>query len=200
MDPVLSLKNVSCVRNLSVIFNNLNLEIYGGQLYRLIGSNGSGKSSLLKIIAHILPSTSGLINYYDYEQVIFIGHDKAIKYEVTVLDNVLFWANFYCQNPNDIDFEHVLKSLNLYHLKDMKTYMLSEGQRKRLSLSKLMFVPARLWLLDEPFTGLDQKSIAQVMSIIDNHVQNQGAVIIATHLHLELQNQNIINIEDYHKN
>jgi heme exporter protein A len=174
-------ESLTCERNGRVIFSKLNLTIPLGQWVELRGNNGSGKSSLLRLLAGLVPAASGRVSFegqVDFKtQLHFIAHQEAIKNALTVADNLQFWCDV-------LGGTSVTKALEAFALTDLKhepAQLLSAGQRRRLTLARLFLAPRPLWLLDEPMTALDQTTQALLQGHMADHIKRQGIVVMASH-------------------
>ncbi len=173
----------------------------------LTGRNGSGKTTLLKYIAGIGEGTGNISLMgtpiacgRDYEgHALYLGHRDAVKLQATVQDNLTFWANLYGE-PMLIPAAIQYFGLDIYL--DAPCYQLSAGWRKRVALARLITNPAALWLLDEPYTHLDEEAVHLLGGLIEGRVSKSGAVIMAAH-HLppgglgRLQHASVIRLEDF---
>ena len=183
--------NLTCVRTDIRVFEKLNFSVTNGQILFLHGPNGSGKSSLLRIMAGLLQPTSGSMHwngeriskYPDRfrEEIIYIGHQNPVKRDLTVEENLSFWVKLVGEHRKRESVDRALSIFELYHLKSTPSRFLSAGQTRRLYLARLVASKASVWLLDEPFNSLDQSSINGLQSIIDSHIEDGGATIMATH-------------------
>ncbi|MEP6826908.1 MAG: heme ABC exporter ATP-binding protein CcmA [Aestuariivirga sp.] len=190
---VLEAKSLACERGGRLIFKDLSFTIRGGEAVELRGPNGAGKSSLLRLLAGLnKPVAGGLSLAGQTEEVAtqahYIGHQEAVKPALTVKENLEFWARFQGGSAN-------LAPFKIQHLAEDDARLLSEGQRRRLSLSRLVSVKRPLWLLDEPTVGLDQTALADLRGVIDVHLAQGGLVIAATHSDLGPRNTRMLKLE-----
>ena len=195
---VLEIISVYFRRNKRLIFHNFSLKLKKSQTLILIGNNGAGKTSLFELIVGLLEPTSGQIKIYNVETsnldmprrrfFTFIPHKDSLKDNLTILENLEAWLTISELNASK---NSVQKSLKFYQLSDFKNSLvsnLSQGQRKKVSLSKLLLSQNKLWLLDEPFNGLDIQSVKKTKSLIEKHTLNGGSVILSNHISLSLKN------------
>ena len=183
--------NLTCVRTDIRVFEKLNFSVTNGQILFLHGPNGSGKSSLLRIMAGLLQPTSGSMHWNGEsiskstdrfrEEIVYIGHQNPVKRDLTVEENLSFWVKLVGEHRKRESVDRALSIFELYHLKSTPSRFLSAGQTRRLYLARLVASKASVWLLDEPFNSLDQSSINGLQSIIDSHIEDGGAAIMATH-------------------
>ena len=194
MDKLLEVKNLSLTRNNYCIFSNVNLNIQKGQLINIYGKNGSGKTSLLKILAGITEHTHGEIIYRNsYNKFLkknYVGHKHGIKNNLTTYENL-----YYSIEPHD-DFHIILDALKTYKMVNYKNSLvknLSHGQQKRVSLMKIIMNKACLYLIDEPYSSLDEDGV-MVFNKTTSELLSTGASFVITN-HTKINNvfTNIIN-------
>lgn len=185
---MLACENISCVRGDKPIFSHLGFCLQEGGLLLLKGPNGSGKTSLIKILAGLLPGDSGQIHWNGNptgdnnefrRDLMYIGHKGGVKLESTVEENVSFWARLY---DTEMLLPAALKFFDLTPFKDMPAAQLSAGWQRRVALARLLVVPCKLWLLDEPTNFLDDDAVHLVGSLIETRVQHGGVVVVASHI------------------
>jgi len=186
--------NLTCIRQDRVLFEQLNLTVHSGELLQIAGKNGAGKSSLLRILAGLAQPEEGDLQYQnqsmakvsaDYAaNLCYIGHQSGIHEQLTALENIRFWRAASGVAAAD-DF-NLLANLGLAGLEDIPCRMLSAGQQRRVSLARLWFSTSQLWILDEPFTALDQAAIAMLQQHFLQHLQRGGAIVLTTHQSLSM--------------
>ena len=182
----LSGRNLRCVRGGREIFSGLNFDVQAGKALAVTGANGAGKSSLLRMIAGLLPLPDGAISISGGgtevtlpEQTHYLGHRDALKPALTVTENLSFWQDFLGSETTDTQTS--LETTGLGHLAHLPAAVLSAGQRRRLSIARLLAVTRPVWLLDEPTSALDaagQKTFAALMA---KHLKSGGLIVAATH-------------------
>jgi heme exporter protein A len=172
---------LGCERNGRVVFSNLSFTLQPGQCAELRGANGSGKSSLLRLIAGLVPQAAGRLSYGDSDNIParlhLIAHQDAMKSAMTVAENLEFWAAVL--DGHDIDA--ALAAFGLEALRNDPVQLLSAGQRRRLTLSRLFLARRTLWLLDEPMTAIDAASQDMLRQHVGDHLSTGGMVLTATH-------------------
>lgn len=195
--------DLACRRGERLVFRGLSFSLAAGDAMLLTGPNGSGKSSLLRLLSGLLPPHAGRLAW-DGEPIAqdpaahrqrlhFIGHLDAVKPVLTVRETVNFWAGM-----RDSDaVETALSRFGLGGLAASPCRLLSAGQKKRLSLARLLASPAPLWLLDEPTTGLDEASVRALETTIAEHRALGGIVIAATHIPLALSAAQELSLADF---
>jgi len=173
------------------VFANISFNLAANEGLFLRGANGSGKTSLLMVLAGFLPY-SGVLQITTPDDEIpasqmmhFIGHQNAIKKELSLRQNLQFWSDMYGGDKSSII--DALDEAGLYGLENFAAGHLSTGQKHRLSLCRLLVSPRPLWLLDEPTSALDQQGDKWVADLIARHLQDGGMVIAATHRQIDLQ-------------
>lgn len=182
----LSATGLGCVRGSRRVFDDVNLELFSGETLALTGPNGSGKSSLLRLIAGLLrPSAGGVeltgggSEHAIGEQAHYLGHLDALKPSLTVAENLAFWIRYLGGDVAALPAS--LASVGLAGLAELPAAYLSAGQRRRLSLARLLAVPRPIWLLDEPISALDSAGQERLVQLMRQHLAGRGLIIAATH-------------------
>lgn len=189
----LNVKNLACWRNDQVLFEDLNLSLSPGNVLFLQGENGSGKTSLLRILCGFRLSDEGDI-YWDnqstsslpeyFQNISFVGHKNGIKDELTVEENLNLMRSM--ATASDIKTHDVLKQIGLFKRADVLSRLLSAGQKRKLALARLMMTNNSFWILDEPFTSLDKESVGFFESLIKQHINRGGMLILTSHHDIDL--------------
>jgi len=193
---MLEASNLECVRGERLIFRNLNFALQPGGLLQLTGTNGSGKTSLLRIICRLLAPAHGEIRWRgenidsldeEYSMLLtYVGHKAALKDELSALENLRI-TNGLCGATSDAKtLGSALQQLGLGGLGDLPVRLLSEGQRRRAALAVLAVSNTRVWLLDEVLASLDRKAVDLVQGLIEAHLGKGGFAIVSTHQELTL--------------
>jgi len=182
----LSATELGCIRGSRRVFNCINLELSSGEALALAGPNGSGKSSLLRLIAGLLRPSAGRIELAGgasestiAEQAHYLGHLDALKPSLTVAENLSFWVRYL--RGDSAALPGALTALGLAGLADLPAAYLSAGQRRRLSLARLVAVPRAIWLLDEPTSALDSTGQERLTTLMRDHLAGGGLIVAATH-------------------
>ncbi|XP_010276280.1 PREDICTED: ABC transporter I family member 1 [Nelumbo nucifera] len=194
--PRILLNNVSCMRNAQTILRNINVSIHDGGALVLTGTNGSGKSTFLRMLAGFSRPSAGEILWNGHDvtqsgvfhqyklQLNWLSLKDAIKDRLTVLDNVQWFEVLEGKCGKAMG---ALELMGLGRLANEKARMLSMGQRKRLQLARLLAIDRPIWLLDEPSVALDVEGVRLLEYIIAEHRKKGGIVFVATHLPIEIE-------------
>jgi heme exporter protein A len=182
----LSGRGVTCVRGGRVVFAGLDFEAAGGEVLAVTGANGSGKTSLLRLIAGLLLPAEGAVALEGGEaeltlpeQAHYLGHRDALKPALSVTENLSFWRDFLGGEAQDAG--QSLAAVGLDHAAHLPAAYLSAGQRRRLSLARLLTVRRPVWLLDEPTAALDVAGQKLFAGLMRNHLARGGLIVAATH-------------------
>jgi heme exporter protein A len=182
-----------------LIFNNQTHTLSSNRITLLLGQNGSGKSTFLKVIAGLEKPNSGSIRFYDNNDesvnfngnISYLGHKLALKEELTVQENIKFWQNFYGKALLSREFEE----LGLGKLASMIVSNLSAGQKKKLALYRILISNKKIWLLDEPFSNLDKKAYGYLKQLLLMRLNNDRIIIITSHSKLDLADEMVIKLD-----
>lgn len=188
---MLEAENLECVRGDRRLFSGVGFRLEAGELLYLQGKNGAGKTSLLRMLIGLLPPADGEIRWRGqstartvdefHAELCYLGHYNAIKEELTPLENLLASARLA---KEDLDEEAALDALmqvGLAGREDLPCRYLSQGQKRRVALARLVKERRALWVLDEPFVALDVAAVDWLAGIIGGHLQRGGLAIMTTH-------------------
>src|ERR1700689_5430023 len=185
----LSGRGVRCVRGGREVFSGLDFQASSGEALAVIGANGSGKTSLLRMIAGLLTIADGSIGLEDGEreltlpeQAHYLGHRDALKPALSVIENLAFWRDFLGGEASDSRAS--LAAVGLDHAIDLPAAYLSAGQRRRLSIARLFAGRRPVWLLDEATNALDAAGQNMFASLMKDHLGRGGLIVAATHIPL----------------
>jgi heme exporter protein A len=195
----LSARDLSCERGGRSIFEGLGFSIAGGEALLVTGRNGAGKSSLLRMIAGLLRIAGGTLSLQGGdpersigEQAHYLGHNDALKPSLTVEENLAFWTAWL---GGAGDPREALAAVALDSLIGLPAAYLSAGQKRRLSIARVIAAKRPLWLLDEPTSALDTASQAMLLGLMRAHLAGGGIIIAATHLPLGLDGARELKLE-----
>ncbi|GLS27472.1 cytochrome c biogenesis heme-transporting ATPase CcmA [Marinibactrum halimedae] len=200
----LELKDLCCDRDERRLFSHLNAQIESGQVVQVAGPNGSGKTTLLRLLTGISHDYDGDILWQGQSiqrhralylsQMLYLGHLPGTKKALTPQENLRWYAGMSTAGKtvtdttiNDTTINSALSKVGLYGFEDVPCYQLSAGQQRRVALARLYLTPAPLWILDEPFTAIDKRGVAELEQAIANHAERGGIVILTTHQDLDTQ-------------
>ena len=175
----------------------ISLTVAGGEILAIHGTNGSGKSTLLKTVAGLLPIYMGSIQLNGQWPIetrpVYLGHQRGLTPSMSVMDNVAFWAEA-SGTP-----ELTLAALRYFDLEDsaaMPVRELSAGWQQRVALTRLITMPAMLWLLDEPTANLDADGVGLLQSLMQSRCEQGGIILVSTHLQMQGESIKSINISE----
>jgi heme exporter protein A len=182
----LSAVDLACRRGGRDVFAGIDVSLTAGQAVAVTGRNGAGKSSLLRIIAGLLRPAGGRL-WLDggdpeltiAEQAHYLGHQDAVKPSLTVIENLHFWVGFF--GGGTIKVQDALESVGLGGIATLPAAYLSAGQRRRLSIARLLAVKRPIWLLDEPTSTLDAAGRDRLAALMQSHLAEGGLILAATH-------------------
>jgi heme exporter protein A len=182
----LTASNLACSRGGREVFTSLNFSLSGGEALLVTGRNGAGKSSLLRMIAGLICISAGSLDFSGggddatrAEQSHYLGHQDAVKTSLSVGENLQFWADYLGGQASEI--EPALQAVDLMPLAGLPAAYLSAGQRRRLSIARLVAVKRPLWLLDEPTSALDAPLQKRLAELMHGHLASGGMIVAAAH-------------------
>ena len=189
--------SLGCTRGERSLFENIGFSIAGGQLLRVAGANGSGKTSLLRILCGLLTPSNGEVRWHGrailaareeyHRELAYIGHLNGLKDDMTPHENLTVAARLMGESSQPAVRLKALDSFGVAHCADLPVRHLSQGQRRRVALARLALPGrARIWILDEPFTALDANAVACLERLIAAHVAGGGIVVMTTHVEVAI--------------
>jgi heme exporter protein A len=195
--PLLSVHDLACERSERLLFQRMNFSLAGGQLLLVQGGNGQGKTSLLRLLTGLSRPDTGEVRWRGepiarcreayYRDMAYLGHANGIKDELNPVENLRFHGDLHSRAFEPDQAVATLKRLGLSRCLDLPCRALSFGQRRRVALSALLLANAKLWILDEPLTGLDTHAVALVEGLIRDHLHAGGMVVATTHQAMNLE-------------
>lgn len=183
--PLLRARRLSFMRGEERIFGPLDFELAGGGVLVIEGGNGAGKTSLLRVLAGLLPAADegddqGAADVQVNRSCALLGHSLGLTGELDAVENLRFAAGLTGEGAA-LQPQNALRSVGLEGFEDIPVSRLSAGQRKRVALARLLVAPAAIWLLDEPYANLDPDGIALVNRLIERHTHRGGGVVLTSH-------------------
>jgi heme exporter protein A len=196
----LSATDLACRRGGRDVFAGVSFSVASGESLTIRGRNGAGKSSLLRMMAGLVRVAGGQVSLEGGdpeltlgEQAHYLGHLDALKPSLSVEENLRFWSAFLGAAAADLD--EPLRAVGLATLSDLPAAYLSAGQRRRLSIARLLTVKRPLWLLDEPTSTLDAAAQVRLGEIMQAHLAGGGIILAATHGPLQLDGARELNLD-----
>ncbi len=184
----LEASGLACVRGGREVFTGLGFAVEGGDALLVTGRNGSGKSSLLRMIAGLVRIAGGRLDCSGGdpertvpEQAHYLGHQDALKPSLTVAENLAFWNRYLGGGEAPQEPQEALAAVGLAPLAGLPAAYLSAGQRRRLSIARLIVLKRPLWLLDEPTSALDSDAQQVLAALMRQHLTGGGLIVAATH-------------------
>lgn len=194
---MLEIQQLECTRGDHVLFGGLSFSVQAGEALHIRGSNGSGKTSLMRIICGLFGQSDGQVLWEGKDirklreeytrHVTYLGHLNGIKGDLSGLENLLIAAKLEGLEADEDVALDALKKMGLRGREDLPTRVLSQGQKRRVALARLLLSRSALWVLDEPFVALDVKAVGHLAGVIGDHLRRQGMVIYTTHQDVDIQ-------------
>lgn len=198
---MLKVAHLQCQRERRILFRDLTFSLGQGSCLQVYGRNGTGKSSLLKILAGLLIPESGeiewcgrILQYSDFasldpdylKDLIYLGHQTGLKMDLTPIENLQWWLGIRGISKKESLHEsrQILQSMGFQKWIELSTNRLSAGLQKRLALARLKCHSARLWILDEPLSSLDEESKLWFETLLENHLSKGGLAVVSSHVPL----------------
>ena len=203
---MLQARQIECTRGSRRLFHDLSFRLEARQALRVGGENGSGKTSLLRMLAGLSPVEAGEILWNagriaalgeDYRRnLVFLGHSNGLKDDLTAVENLRYALALAGLDAGDVALRVALGAQGLASVADLPARLLSQGQKRRVALCRLGFSADKpLWVLDEPFAALDAASVARVAAVVVAHLRAGGMAIFTTHQEVELTGVQVCALE-----
>lgn len=201
----LEVSQLKCIRGERQLFDALGFRLQGGQLLYLRGANGAGKTSLLRLLCGLAQPEAGQILWNGKpvgeqtaafrSELFYLGHHNALQEALTVDDNLAFYATLAGTAPNAAATANALERMGLRGCQRRLVRHLSQGQKRRVALSRLMLNTASLWVLDEPFVALDHASLELLAGVIGQHLQRGGMAVLTSHQQVDIPGAQVQTLE-----
>ncbi|MCW8945070.1 MAG: cytochrome c biogenesis heme-transporting ATPase CcmA [Sedimenticola sp.] len=198
---MLEVSGLACVRGDRKLFSDLSFSLAGGELLHLHGHNGSGKTTLMRTLCGLIKESEGEIHWNgesihsldeDFTRdVVYIGHKNGIKDDLTGVENLRVCTALDGYPITESQAWDALEKMGLRGHEDLPSRVLSQGQKRRVALARLLVNRAKLWILDEPFTALDVAAVDFLQSIIRSHIEAGGMVILTTHQEVKITKEQV---------
>ncbi len=202
---MLDVTNLGCVRGDRRLFSDINFAVSPGTFVQLTGPNGSGKTSLLRLICGLMSPEEGQISWQGanirslgeeyFTAITYVGHRNGVKEELTCLENLRISSGLAGAQIGTEEARRILVKMGLSGREKLAARLLSEGQRRRLALARLLTAARVLWVLDEVLTSLDKAAEALMKALIETHLDTGGMAIVATHQELNISASSFQRIE-----
>ena len=203
----LVLHNIACERGETRLFEGCHLTIESGQWWQIEGHNGIGKTSLLRILAGLAVAAEGEVLWNGlpiqkqreeyYAELFYLGHHAGVKPELSAWENLRYYQKIQGLELSDEALWHALGKVSLIGREDLPCSHLSAGQQRRVALAKLWLTHANVWILDEPFTAIDKKGVAELIAHIEQHCERGGITIFTSHQTAESNNVQTLSLDPF---
>jgi heme exporter protein A len=206
---MLRVSNLSCSRGNKPLFADVSFELKAGQALHLEGDNGVGKTSLLRIVCGLSPADAGEVCWHDKtiqhnaaafrSALFYLGHGLSLKEELTALENLMSDAAVSGRLLSESQALVALARMGLRGREHLPLRVMSQGQKRRTALARLLASQALLWVLDEPFVALDVKAVDGLRGLLAEHVANGGMVLFTSHqpVALSTANGSLVDVQTY---
>lgn len=200
---MLTCQNLRAIRGEKLLFDHLGFSLKPGSVLLLQGANGCGKTTLLRMLAGLMPPSAGAITWQnetvtgnsDYKEVmLYQGHNTGLKAELSVYDNLQYFAAL---RDTEMLVPAAMQYFDLWAIADTPVSQLSSGWQRRVALSRLLAIPSLIWLLDEPAANLDVDGVAMLNGLIATRIKQGGIVVLSNHQTTPPDGAAILEVQDY---
>ncbi|WP_413284864.1 cytochrome c biogenesis heme-transporting ATPase CcmA [Vibrio sp. MA40-2] len=188
---MLAVSNLTAIRDEKILFEDLSFNVEAGELVQVEGRNGTGKTTLLRIIAGLGDYEIGEISWNGcvtssnrdlfHQDLLFLGHQTGVKRELNAFENLSFYQSIHQSDIDKHKIWAVLAQVGLAGREDVPVGQLSAGQQRRVALARLWLSKQKLWILDEPLTAIDKQGVKVLESVFLKHAEEGGMVMLTTH-------------------
>ncbi len=193
---MLAVNDLCCIKGERALFSGISFVVQSGEMLHVQGPNGSGKTSLLRMLSGLSAPTQGEIFWQNrplrkegsafLTSVAYLGHQNALKDELSAVENLCIATALADRQISDAEACRGLEAMGLAGKEDLQTKVLSQGQRRRVALTRLLVCKSPLWLLDEPLAALDAVGVTLVENMLDKHLAQGGMAVVTTHQPLKV--------------
>ena len=193
---MLNVSHLSFARGNKLVLKDINLSIHNSEVLIIKGSNGIGKSTFLSCIAGFLEPLEGTVEYFSKsidptisaKNFIFVGEENFAYEDLSILDNIYYWLSLNCVSPNQKSIHRSMEYLFGRINVNKKFHQLSYGQKRKMRMLLLLLINKPVWILDDPFNGLDDETISKLIKIISMKRDQHGMIIMASHIIPHIKN------------
>jgi len=195
---MLEVVDLVCVRGERRLFQDLSFSLAAGELLYVHGPNGSGKTTLLRTLCGLALPEAGEIRWRGqnirrlkeeyHREMTYVGHLNGVKDELTAFENLRVVGQLNGVDASEERALHALRRMELSACAELPGKALSQGQKRRVALARLLLAPRVLWIMDEPFNALDVKAVGMIQAVLSEHLDNGGMVVLTTHQEVEIIN------------
>lgn len=201
---MLSVSQLTCAKGQRILFRHLEFTLQGGQWLHVAGDNGSGKTSLLRLLCGLARPLEGMVQWQGkpldddleafHRELLYVGHSGGLKDELTPLENLHLSLEMEGFSPSPQTIIGALNQFGLLEREHLAVRHLSAGQKRRVLLARLLLRPASLWILDEPFNALDVKACAFLLDQLQKHLRAGKLAVLTSHHPIELEDGKVIRL------